>query len=276
MKIFSVLSFVFIYCLSTVLGYTIVDGSLKIGKDAIHFGEIETQEVKQLSIDQLTEKIEVQLKLKDDFKKSPNQLVVTISDGKGLVVPYFPRFSIDNKEVKLTIPLKNIPEKLKAQEKVYVTFVAGDQSNNVQLSKLLAELRPSGELTASYKRVERFGTKPEIHHVFGEDPKTVNPIVPIVFSAVGAFALLILLVSWKITIGSDMLGLASHIVKSNPLANVGFLLSLAGYEYVFIQYYLNTSIFKTLLHGFILAVPSIYFGSRVLRTLHQYHKTGRA
>ncbi|CCE85682.1 Piso0_005303 [Millerozyma farinosa CBS 7064] len=276
MKIFSGLSFVFIYCLSTVLCYTVVDGSLKIGKDAIHFGEIETQEVKQLPIDQSTEKIEIQLKLKDDFTKAPNQLVVTVSDGKGLVVPYFPKFSIDNKEVKLTIPLKNIPANLKAQEKVHVSLVIGEPSSNVQLTKLLAELRPSGELTANYKRIERFGTKPEIHHVFGEDPKTVNPIVPIVFSAVGVFTLLILLISWKVTIGSDLLGLTSHIVKSNPLANVGFLLSLAGYEYVFIQYYLNASIFKTLLHGLILAIPSIYFGSRVLRTLYQYHKTGRA
>lgn len=276
MRIYSGLSFVFICCLSTALCYTIVDGSLKIGSQAVHFGEIETQEVKQLSIDQLTEKIDIQLKLKDDVKKSPNQFVVTVSDGKGLVVPYFPKFSMDNNEVTLTIPLKNIPTSLKSQEKVYVSFVVGDQSSNVQLTKLLAELRPSGELTANYKRVDRFGTKPEIHHVFGEDPKTVNPIVPVIFSGVAVFVLLILLISWKVTIGSDMLGLASHIVKSNPLANVGFLFSIVGYEYVFIKYYLNTSIFKTLLHGIILAVPSIYFGSRVLRTLHQYHKTGRA
>mmetsp|Transcript_7857 Transcript_7857/g.7790 ORF Transcript_7857/g.7790 Transcript_7857/m.7790 type:complete len:279 (-) Transcript_7857:75-911(-) len=268
----------FLQLIAISWAYSISKGSIRSNGESVSFGEINTQEVKQLSINSPKDRIDISLNLKDDFSKAPNQIVVTLGNNKGLDSSYVPKFDVSSKLISLSIPVKKIAERLKIEDKLFLNLIVGDSRSKANLFKSLVEILPSEDLKASstYVEVERNGIKPEIHHQFREDPKTVNPVIPIIFIGVATTLFFGLIITWCSIIGTDLFGTFNQVSGCKLVYNFGFLISLIGFEFTFIRYYLGATIFVTLFYAFVLGGPSIYFGSRVFRDLAKYHRAGRA
>ncbi|KAI5966249.1 uncharacterized protein KGF55_000558 [Candida pseudojiufengensis] len=238
---------------------------------SIHFGEIDTQVIKTLPIHSPKDIIEIDLKNSDIKNKQPEQIMISLSDNlKPSIVTHFVP-TVKDDTIKLKIRASSIPELLKTKESLALSLIIGDSSGDSNLIKRLGELIPSQEfkLSSNYKSKPKFGVQPEIHHIFKEDEKTINPIIPTIFIGFATFLFLALLGSWFGFIGANNLffktfnrtsiGQISH--------NILFFSSLIGFEFNFVKYYLGQSIFTTLFYGFVLSFPCYYFGLSVLTYL---------
>ncbi|CAK7905738.1 dolichyl-diphosphooligosaccharide--protein glycosyltransferase subunit Swp1p [[Candida] anglica] len=255
--------------------YTITEGSVSVGDDKVEIGEFNAQVVTPLSFG-AKDKIDVSLKV-DELSTKPHQAVITIGDGNGLDLSFVPTVLTASNTVKLSIPAAKLPESLKSQLRLFVKVILADKDNSGNLYRTLAELEPTSELRTSskYKKAERVGIKPEIHHIFREDPSTVNPIIPLVFIGGAIVLFLGLLIAWTSALSSNLLAHFSDLTGLQLLYDFSFLSCLFGYEVTFARYYLGASIFTTLFYVFVLAGPSIYFGSRVFRDLAKFRKIGK-
>lgn len=257
--------------------YTISSGTVGIDSHSVSFGEVETQQIKQLPIESPKDKISIALKLKDELSQRPHQLVLSLgSVAKQTLTTYFvPTFS-DN-EIKLVIPVNKLPEILKVQEKLQLKLTIADDSEHT-LVKNLVEILPSAEFRASidHKTPEpRLGAKAEIHHIFREDPATIGGTIPVLFIVAASLLLVGLIVVWLNVVGFDLFANFNNISTRQLLYNIAFLTSLVGFEANFVKYYLGQSIFTTLFNSFIAGLPAIYFGSKVLRWLGVNRKVGK-
>lgn len=253
-----------------VLAYRIVEGTIKVGDETIAFGEFNAQVVTPLAIGP-RDTLEISVKI-DELVTKPHQSVVTISNGKGLQYLLVPTVSPASNRVSLSIPVASLPNALKVEDHLFVKLILADAESarqDASLFQLLAEVQPSDELksTTPHRAAERIGIKPEIHHVFKQDPATVEPVIPILFIFGVMFLSLGLLVAWVSVIGVNLLNHVSSLSAGQLACDVAFLASIVGYEATFVLYYLGSSIFTMLFYSAILSGPTIYFGSRTLRHL---------
>lgn len=113
-----------------------------------------------------------------------------------------------------------------------------------------------------YVKPNRLGPKPEIHHVFNAEPKTV----PWSFAQIFSFLLILvtfgLIVSWMSAGAITWDGLPKGL---NTIYFLAFVGSLIGFEFIFIRYYAGNSIFDTLRYSFLLSIPSLWLGTHFLR-----------
>ncbi|KAK6464849.1 hypothetical protein DFJ63DRAFT_93860 [Scheffersomyces coipomensis] len=263
--------------LNLVLGYSISSGSVSIGQQSVAFGEVTTQEIKQLTVDSGKDKIVVKLGLSEKLKKAPQQVFVELVSAKNdaLATHFVPTFT-DDKQFFITIPVGKLPEVLKAQDKLLLNIIIADGSK--KLYKKLVEIIPTYDFKSgiNYQPQPKIGYQPEIHHIFREDPKTVGEGIPVFFTAMALVLFTGLLVLWNGFIGKDLFGTLKKTAPGQLIFNIAFLLSILGFEYNFAQYYLGQSIFTTLYAGFFLGLSSIYFGARVLRHLAHERRIGRS
>lgn len=262
-------------CAST-LAFSIVSGSIKAGNGNLEIGEFNTQEVKQLAIGP-KDKIDLSLTI-DGLSKKPHQAVVTIGNDLGLEYSVIPKVTPSTNTISVVVPVSQLPGSIKAEDKLFVKVIIADQSSKgANLFKNLAELVPNADLQAAnkYKKAERIGIKPEIHHIFKESPSTVGPAVPIIFIFGVITLVLLLLVTWVSTIGFNLFNHSGDISGAQFINDIAFFLCIVGFEGTFVNYYLGASIFTTLFYSAILGGPSIYFGSRVFRDLAKFRKIGK-
>ncbi|KAI3403877.2 hypothetical protein KGF56_003307 [Candida oxycetoniae] len=257
-----------------------ITGSVSIDDKAIHFGEIDTQEVKVLPIESAKDSIKIHLKDNAlDKTLTPEQIMFTLADAeKPSTSTHFVPVVKDN-SIDLVIPAATIPDILKSKNTLVLSLTIADSKKELNLVKRLLELKPSSELQSASKYTKKnldFGLQPEIHHIFREDEKTVNPVVPIVFIAASSVIFLALIASWVGFIGvNEMFKTLKTTSSRQLLQNICFLLSLLGFEINFVQYYLGQSIFTTLLCGFILSFPCLNFGRSVSRALARNRALGK-
>ncbi|ABN65723.1 predicted protein [Scheffersomyces stipitis CBS 6054] len=264
---------------AAAMAYTISEGSIKLNDQSVFFGEFMTQEIKHLSVDSPKDKIEISLQLKEVLDKRPQQLVLVLSsvEDSALAAHFVPGFT-SSSEIKFSLPASKFPEVLKIKEKLNLKLIIADPaSSGKNLVKQLVEIVPTEEFraTAKYHEKPRIGYKPEIHHIFRTEDKQINAIVPLVFIGGAVVLFLALIGSWFGFIGADLYGALKYTSGGQLLFNIGFLLSLIGYEYNFVQYYLGQSIFTTLFNGALLSLPCIYAGARVLKNLSRSRHAGK-
>lgn len=263
--------------LTLVLAFNIHEGTVKVGKRVLNYGEIETQNVKTIDITPSDNVIKIDFTLADDSSKAPAQAVVVLDNGEGLSESFVPRYRHESRELSISIPVKKLASNTKSQEKLFLSLIVADSSKSKNLYKRLAEIVPSAELrnTVKLKTTNHAHLKPEIHHQFKKEKETVNFLIPSVFIAVAFVLFLGLFVSWRVAIGSDLFGMARQVSGGiNTPTAMGFLLCLFGFELVFFRYFLSVSIFTTIWHCFLLGGPCIYLGSRVFRQLAASRKSG--
>lgn len=179
--------------------------------------------------------------------------------------------TILSKDNKLTIDLQQIPDvllfKLQNEKDTYgpllVTLVASDSKIHVLKNLFKIDITEGKKIEVNYKKPERFTELPEILHVFRGDPKTAPSAVAFVFATVIVASIAILFGS---LLKADAFNL-TNIPKGIDMINfiIGIAL-IAGFEFVFAQYYFGMSIFKTLEYSAYLGLPLLYVGTKFLRT----------
>lgn len=259
------MNLLFLFYISIVTAISLSLASVKVNDKSVHFGEISTQEIKQLPIESTKDKLDIEVYL-NDVNAQPHQAIITLGNGKGLDQAFFPKFNINKKALKLSTQVSKIPVSIRNLDKIFIQLVVGDSgAQNLKVS--LGELIATEELKqlVPYKKAERVGIKPEIHHIFKQEEKTVNPFWPILFIGFDIVVFLGLLGLWTFGVGGE--GLSKSTPPEQKINNFLFFLTLIGFEVIFIRYYLGTSIFTTLLHGFIVSIPCILLGSTCLKHL---------
>ncbi|RCK60831.1 Dolichyl-diphosphooligosaccharide--protein glycosyltransferase subunit SWP1 [Candida viswanathii] len=257
--------------------YSDLTGTIKLNGKKITLGEINTQEVKQLSIESPKDVLEIKLKSKDIDGK-PEQIWISLADAEdeGIISHYVP--TVKQSDITATIKASTLPDVLKSKDKLILSIVIADSKSKDNLLRRLVEILPSPDFqaTSKYQQKPRIGIQPEIHHIFRGDEQTVNPIIPVAFIGVATTLFLGLLGSWFGFIGTkNLFSTFKTITTTQLLYNVSFLVSLIGFELNFYKYYLGQSIFTTLFYGFILSVPCVYFGVSVLRYLAKNRALGK-
>jgi len=250
------------------------NGVIRIDEEKHLFGQ------KPIPLDIVNRNISVSFKLqKDNGEKyglpGPQQVSVILADKKenGAQMYFYPEHLQKSDRYKLTVSLSNdVSPYLKKQSKVYVKILLGDSDHTSNLLENVAVLEPSSKLIEDthFDTPKRFGAKPEIHHIFQQDAKQAPAfvaqffVVDVAIVLVGFFGLL--------AVGKS--------VNFQNLSEVGlsavlFLVSLAAFEFIFCFYYLGDSIFATLSRAAIVALFTLFFGSRTLRSLYSLRVSGK-
>ncbi len=115
---------------------------------------------------------------------------------------------------------------------------------------------------AAPSTAERYTSKPEIHHIFRDDPKSGPKIISLVFTLAILGTLPLLLGAWLFLGGN-----ANHVSKAfgaKPLAHGLFFGSIVAMEGVFFMYYVSWNLFQLLPVAAIVGMVAFVSGSRAL------------
>lgn len=222
-----------------------------------------------VAVGSLGEKLELNFALSPAERPEQVDLLLGLPE-RGLEVVYEPRVT-DNKELimyRFTIDVAAIPKALLHYSKT--------ENEPLEVSVILASPEGKGDNVfvpvfdmslqfdeeVEYTRPARYGAKPEIHHVFNAEPKTVPwPLaqVFVFFISLVVLGLVIALMS------SGALNFSNLPSGLNIVFYFAFVASIIGFEILFFQYYSGKSIFETLLGSLYLGVPALWLGTKFLR-----------
>lgn len=134
--------------------------------------------------------------------------------------------------------------------------------------------------TPNYETPLRYGKQPEIHHIFGDDPKSPPKIVSIVFALAVLATVPGLLVGVRTcdqrkdtrpianTLQWTLLGAnlsnAQKALGNSPISHVTFFGSIIAMEGVFFLYYSGWSLFSTLPVAGVVGVIAFLSGTKAL------------
>lgn len=254
---------------ATCMAFTLSKATVSVGTKKVELGEMNTLEIKQLSLSPKDIiKVDARLALSNSTQPHQISLILSSIENPSLSKQIVPEISKSG-VISASISVSSFPEVLKLQPKISLKLVVADYNSKDNILRQLVELVPSSDLVASAKYTAKptLGHKDEIHHVFAPDSKTVGAFFPTVFAGLALALFAGLWVAWGSFLGPNLMGTLRLVAPIQLLFNVVFLCSLLGFEYTFIQYYLGQLIFTTLFYAFVLAFPSLFFGSRVLRGL---------
>lgn len=145
----------------------------------------------------------------------------------------------------------------------------------VKVEPLLVKVSDNVVLTVvSHQKPERFGIKPEIHHVFRPPPHTLNAKFAAIITLCVTLSIIFLMHAWLFFAEADFIELSTAF-KADAASHIGFVVTIFAFEYTFFKYYRGASIFETLTSFAILGPPAIYFGSRALREVQARRAAGK-
>lgn len=248
--------------LAGALSYTIKSGLVSVNGNKAFDIEPKSDTVHRVTLDSVRDKLALTVELKG-AQTQPHQLNYVFSNDAGLDHAIFPKFDAKKQTVSLLLLVNKIPAAL-LQDRVFVYLVAASEQKKGNLYTLVGELIPTEALQSSvnYEAPDRLGAQPEIHHIFNEDPKTVNPVVPLAFSGVAIALFLGLVGAWFSVVGNSL-----FVANQGIPFKGGFLTTLALFEFTFFRYYLSASIFTTIFSVAALTAPALIFGARALKFL---------
>lgn len=248
--------------LAGALSYSIKSGLVSVNGNKAFDIEPKSDTVHRVTLDSVRDKLALTVELKG-AETQPHQLNYVFSNDAGLDHAIFPKFDAKKHTVSLLLLVNKIPAAL-LQDRVFVYLVAASEQKKGNLYTLIGELIPTEALQSSvnYEAPERLGAQPEIHHIFNEDPKTVNPVVPLAFSGVAIALFLGLVGAWFSVVGNSL-----FVANQGIPFKGGFLTTLALFEFTFFRYYLSASIFTTIFSVAALTAPALIFGARALKSL---------
>ncbi|SCU89300.1 LAMI_0D13058g1_1 [Lachancea mirantina] len=128
----------------------------------------------------------------------------------------------------------------------------------------LFDLKLGFDKPESLELPKRLGALPEIKHIFNAPPKTAPTVVAQFFSLLVATVSVGLVACWFTTGSVNFEGFPKGCPGGQFLA---MMVSIVAMEYVFIKYYLGTSIFGTLWSALYVGLPGLWIGSKFLSNL---------
>ncbi|KAK4634639.1 hypothetical protein CLAFUW4_02043 [Fulvia fulva] len=208
--------------------------------------------------------------------KRPHQAFLTLQDpDTGLEESL--AFSVkDNGKATVAVAPKDLPFQLLTRSKplkASITLASFGSSTpyNSQAFNLKIEKDTSNPPVIP-SPPERYTSKPEIHHVFREDPRQPPTIISLFFT----LAILVTLPAW---IGGVMYlgGNFDHVGKAfgaNPVAHGLFFGSIVAMEGVFFLYYSSWNLFQTLPVAAVVGMVAYVSGSRALTEVQERRLAG--
>lgn len=233
------------------------------------------------------ESIDLKFQILDQDTKQPfrpNQVVVLVSkQDDELEQSFIPKVD-SNGNAELSIPVNKLSKNLilhNGQDRgLDINVILGDFVNANQPSlKKLASVKVNSKIVESlsknFKQPTRFGAKPEIFHIFQKPAKQTNPVIALVFIAliVGALGNFVFTVFMHGNVNFKRFS-GPEDKPIDSVYKISFIASLIALEVFFLQYYLGDSIFVLIGKTVVLAGPTVWFGSRVFRSLLQQRLKG--
>lgn len=248
--------------------YKVTGGSVTSKKVEVAKLDVSSSNLPSVPIEASRDSFLVTVDLKAASK--PSQLLFLLSGKDGLEHSIYARFVDASSKASASFVVSKLPAALKIQEEIKVSIVAAGASEDEEnIVVPLFTFAPSELFLSSleYEKPARLGASAEIHHQFRADLPTIGTSIPTIFSAGAVGLLVVLLGAWATLLNGDMFnGWLGSIYK------LGYLGTLAYFEYIVLQYYLGTSIFATIFQAAVVLAPMSFFGSRALTSLARLRK----
>ncbi|KAI1378642.1 Dolichyl-diphosphooligosaccharide--protein glycosyltransferase subunit Swp1 [Hypoxylon crocopeplum] len=180
--------------------------------------------------------------------KRPHQAFLVLREpASGLEAP-FPLTVKDNGKATVEIKHSDLPVQLAiSTAPLKASLVLASFGSSEGLVKDVFDVqvtRDPNKAPAAYEAPLRYGKLPEIHHIFGGDPKSPPKVVSLVFVLAVLATLPALFIGW-LALGANI----SHLPKAlgaAPVAHGVFFGSVVAMEAVFYMYYATWNLFQTL------------------------------
>ncbi|KXG47061.1 Ribophorin II [Penicillium griseofulvum] len=201
----------------------------------------------------------------DSSPKRPDQAFLLLKDAQtGLDISY--PFNVkDNGKSRVELTQKDLPiQFLSLSDPVDAHIVIGgfgsSDAYDSSVFKLSIDRNPDEPVPTV--ETQRYGKKPEIHHIFKESPSSPPIAITLAFVAMVCATIPALAVLW-LFLGANVNHLPTAF-KSAPLSHTIFLGSLVGFEGIFFLYYTSWNLFQVLPAMAAVGVVAFVSGSRAL------------
>lgn len=266
--------------LSAAAGFKFSNGKLAVGQASEKFTCCDPLK-KSLPIG---EREAISLKF-DVFKPDgeepyrPDQVVVVLTNPtNGLEQYVVPTFK--DTSALINLPIDKVSKNLLlsggvSDVSVRLSIIAADGAIDAPVEKSIGSIVfPEAvikKLSKGYTAPSRYAVKPEIKHTFRQPDKQANKAVAFVFIGliVAAFVWFLGTLAAHGSINLKNFGAAPGEPSVYLLYKIAFVGSIVAFEVFFVQYYLGDLIFGLIFKTAVLAGPSVWFGSRVFRSLLQ-------
>lgn len=229
---------------------------------------------KPLVVERQNDTIEFAFSIEREQKPQHASLALGLVE-RGIEAHYSPIIKDNEKEgmstYKFRIPIERLSDSLlhygaELHEPLTVSLLLANKnggSDNVFVE--LFDLSLAFEINRKLSLPARFQPLPEIKHIFNAPPTTVSSWFAQMFSFIILGCVLSLLLVWlKAGIFSSAKLPLNTVIA---IYYLGFVGAIIGLEYVFTQYYLGASIFKTLENAFYVSAPGLLIGCKLLVSL---------
>ncbi|EME48714.1 hypothetical protein DOTSEDRAFT_67675 [Dothistroma septosporum NZE10] len=209
--------------------------------------------------------------------KRPHQAFLILQDPDTGLEESFTFNVKENGKAKVDVSPKDLPYQLLTSSKplkasiTLASFGSSSPYNSHAFSLKIEKDASNPPTTPSSP--ERYTSKPEIHHIFREDPRQPPTVVSLFFT----LAILVTLPAW---IGGVMYlgGNFDHVGKAfgaNPFAHGLFFASIVAMEGVFFLYYSSWNLFQTLPVAAVVGTVAYVSGSRALTEVQERRLAGQ-
>ncbi|CDR41956.1 CYFA0S08e01970g1_1 [Cyberlindnera fabianii] len=226
-----------------------------------------------VTLDSVNSKIDITFDL-EGTKRIPEQIFIKLTNKNGIETSFKPITRVDSTTFtnKFTLSYSKLPKIFTASKELDVSIIAGDVTDSKPIHARVGQIQLADALVAqsTYKKTEKFGPKPEIHHIFQGPPKSVSSVIALAFASMSVLCLIVLIGVWASQGALNFKNFAG--VGLNHFVFIGLIIS---YEVVFFQYYLGSTIFETILRVLVLLGPSLWFGSKVLNHVGALRLAGK-
>lgn len=233
------------------------------------------------SLPKLVESLTVDDIVKFSFKLNkyhsiPEQIELLVGlPERDLEIPIKPTLKTKDDSVfaSFKLSLKDLPQSIlyfanKEEKPITGTVIVAssevDMKENVFSQVFNLELNLESFNFDSFQEPLRFEALPEIHYLFASPPKTVTPLLAQLFAIIILVAGAGLFLSW---ISTGVTKFDNIPRGSNFLYLIGLIATIVGFEFIFFNYYLGTSIFDTINASIVLGIFGLIVGTKYLRNI---------
>ncbi|KAF2089188.1 hypothetical protein K490DRAFT_38762 [Saccharata proteae CBS 121410] len=208
--------------------------------------------------------------------KRAHQAFLTLSDPITGLEESFPFSVKDNGKGKVELTQKDIPfQFLTSTSPTKASLIIASFGSSTPYKAAAFDLAitpdPNMPLVVPEAPV-RYSKRPEIHHIFRDDPKNPPKILTLVFTAAVVAALPILFGGW-VMLGANANHLGRAMGKA-PVAHATFYGSIVAMEGVFFLYYSSWNLFQTLPAAAVVGAVMFLSGSRALSEVQERRLAG--
>ncbi|EJS44250.1 swp1p [Saccharomyces arboricola H-6] len=275
----------FVTCISVVLAYVAQDVHVSFPstkrKTSIMIGRVGPEPEKDdiastsVKVDNPNEVIQVSFAIDSSDKPFQNFLLVGLPSSN-LEMTFEPEIR-DNGKLSMykykvdlgTLDSALLQQASKSSESIKATLILASSTAKPKdnLFKEILQLDLDFDIDHTDSSfVDKFSVKPEIHHVFHAEPKRVARPIALLFVAIIFLTVLSLIVTW---LNSCAATFDSFPSGTNALYLLGFVVTIVGFEVIFVRYYLGTNIFETLFSSLYLGAPGLLASTKFLRSFGQ-------